>query len=204
MLGIYWESRGIQSQRMPVALRWPGRRGRYRATEPEPRAPCSFGHWVMPSPDQRRLRVLPDQGRLRSLVCSPPSPAERTNPGLLSAPRRRVTPVEEGSTQTVVGLIKLKVRGLLRPGNQAPWPEVRDQLNSVLRGWSHYFGYGTRLPACRAVDNYVYERVRHFLVRRHKVPSRGTTRFSAGTVFGDLGVLRLRRVHLGPPPCASG
>ena len=71
---------------------------------------------------------------------------------------------------------------------------MRDQLNSVLRGWSHYFGYGTRLPAYRAVDNYVYERVRHFLVRRHKVPSRGTTRFSAGTVFGDLGVLRLRRV----------
>ena len=62
----------------------------------------------------------------------------------------------------------------------------------------------TRLPAYRAVDNYVYERVRHFLVRRHKVPSRGTTRFSAETVFGDLGVLRLRRVHLGPPPCASG
>ena len=58
--------------------------------------------------------------------------------------------------------------------------------------------------AYRAVDNYVYERVRHFLVRRHKVPSRGTTRFSAGTVFGDLGVLRLRRVHLGPPPCAPG
>ena len=103
-----------------------------------------------------------------------------------------------------VARLKLKVRGLLRPGNQAPWPEVRDQLNSVLRGWSHYFGYGTRLPAYRAVDNYVYERVRHFLVRRHKVPSRGTTRFSAGTVFGDLGVLRLRRVHLGPPPCASG
>ena len=103
-----------------------------------------------------------------------------------------------------VARLKLKVRGLLRPGNQAPWPEVRDQLNSVLRGWSHYFGYGTRLPAYRAVDNYVYERVRHFLVRRHKVPSRGTTRFSAGTVFGDLGVLRLRRVHLGPPPCAPG
>ena len=103
-----------------------------------------------------------------------------------------------------VARLKLKVRGLLRPGNQAPWPEVRDQLNSVLRGWSHYFGYGTRLPAYRAVDNYVYERVRHFLVWRHKVPSRGTTRFSAGTVFGDLGVLRLRRVHLGPPPCASG
>ncbi len=83
-------------------------------------------------------------------------------------------------------------------------PGVRDRLNSVLRGWSQYFGYGTRMPAYRAVDNTVYERVRHFLVRSHKVPSRGTGRFCDRTVFGELGVLRLRRVHLGPPPCASG
>ena len=43
-----------------------------------------------------------------------------------------------------------------------------------------------------------------FLRRRHKVPTRGTRRFSDATVFGELGVLRLRRVHLGPPPCALG
>ena len=103
-----------------------------------------------------------------------------------------------------VARLKLKVGGLLHPGNKAPWPEVRDRLNSVLRGWSTYFGHGTRLVAYRTVDNYVYERVRHFLVRRHKVQSRGTTRFPAEAVFGDLGVLRLRRVHLGAPPCASG
>ena len=29
----------------------------------------------------------------------------------------------------------------------------------MLRGWSSYFGYGTRLMAYRAVDNYVYEAV---------------------------------------------
>ena len=98
--------------------------------------------------------------------------------------------------------LKSRARDLLHRGNQQPWPEVCDQLNSVLRGWTAYFGYGTRMPAYRAVDNYVYERVRHFLVKRHKVPSRGTTRFSAEAVFGDLGVLRLRRVHLGAPPCA--
>lgn len=101
-----------------------------------------------------------------------------------------------------VARLKLKVRGLLRPGNQAPWPVVCDQLNALLRGWSQYFGYGTRMPAYRAVDNNVYECVRHFLVRRHKVPSRGTRKFPDAVVFGDLGVLRLRRVHLGPPPCA--
>ena len=103
-----------------------------------------------------------------------------------------------------VARLKLKVRGLLQRGNQAPWPEIRDQLNSLLRGWSAYFDHGTRLIAYREVDNYVYDRVRRFLVRRHKVSSRGTKRFSTEVVFADRGVLRLRRVHLGPPPCASG
>jgi RNA-directed DNA polymerase len=100
--------------------------------------------------------------------------------------------------------LKRKARAILNPGNVGAWPVVRDRLNALLRGWSSYFGYGTRLPAYRAVDNYVYKRVVHFLRRRHKVPTRGTRRFSDEMVFGELGVLRLRRVHLGPPPCASG
>jgi RNA-directed DNA polymerase len=107
------------------------------------------------------------------------------------------------SKKSVIRL-KHKVADLLHPGNQDPWPMVCDRLNRMLRGWSTYFGYGTRLMAYRAVDNYVYERARRFLVRRHKVQSRGTTRFSDEAVFGELGVLRLRRVQLGPPPCASG
>ncbi|MBM3539346.1 MAG: group II intron reverse transcriptase/maturase [Alphaproteobacteria bacterium] len=99
-----------------------------------------------------------------------------------------------------VARLKEKVGALLVPGNTGTWPEVRDRLNSLLRGWSAYFGYGTRMPAYRAVDNHVYDRVRHFLVRRHQVPGRGTRRFPPDLVFGEGGVLRLRRVHLGPPP----
>jgi RNA-directed DNA polymerase len=93
---------------------------------------------------------------------------------------------------------KDKVGQLLVPGNKRPWPEVRDQLNAMLRGWSGYFGYGTRLQAYRAVDNHVYDRVRNFLVTRHKARGRGTRRFPSDLIFGDLGVLALRRVHLGP------
>ena len=99
--------------------------------------------------------------------------------------------------------LKGKVSNILVPGNVEAWPDVRKQLNRLLRGWSAYFGYGTRLPAYRAVDNHVYERVRRFLVRRHKVPSHGTNRFPREAVFGALGVLQLRRVHLGSLPCAS-
>ena len=42
--------------------------------------------------------------------------------------------------------IKGRIREILRPGNQAPWDEVMAELNRVLRGWAHYFSYGTRLP----------------------------------------------------------
>ena len=106
-------------------------------------------------------------------------------------------------SQKSVARLKGKVGALLVPGNKGAWPEVRDRLNSLLRGWSAYFGYGTRMPTYRAIDTYVAERVRNFLVKRHKVAGRGTRRFPADAVFGELGALRLRRVHLGPPPWAA-
>lgn len=99
--------------------------------------------------------------------------------------------------------IKGRIRQILGPANHAPWEDVVTQLNPVLRGWAAYFSYGTRLMAYRAVDRYVETRVRHFLRRRHQVPTRGTRRFSSDVIFGELGVLRLRRVHLGSPVHAS-
>jgi hypothetical protein len=80
-----------------------------------------------------------------------------------------------------------KVGELLVPGNQDSWPEVCNRLNAMLRGWSAYFSYGTRLMAYWAVDNNVYHAVRHFLSRRHKVRSRRTRRFSAAEIFGTYG-----------------
>jgi RNA-directed DNA polymerase len=99
-----------------------------------------------------------------------------------------------------VARLRRKVHEVLVPGNKGTWPEVRDRLNSILRGWSSYFRYGTRLLAYRAVDNHVAERVRHFLRQRHHVPTRGTRTLAADVVFGPLGVLRLRHVHVGARP----
>jgi len=101
-------------------------------------------------------------------------------------------------SKKAVARLKQKVEEVLVVGNQGPWPEVRDRLNRMLRGWSNYFSYGTRTQAYRAVDHYVADSVRHFLRRRHKVSSRGTTRYSDNVVFSELGVLQLRQVQLGP------
>lgn len=99
-----------------------------------------------------------------------------------------------------VARLKLKVNQLLVPGNQGPWPEVRDQLNRVLRGWSQYFSYGTRRRAYRAVDNHVADRVRHFLRRRQHRHMRCTRTLTDAMIFGSLGVLRLHHVSPGARP----
>src|SRR5258707_8272356 len=98
--------------------------------------------------------------------------------------------------------LKTKVGNLLVPGNNEPWSEVRDTLNRSLLGWSNYFSYGTRRSALRGVDRYVYERVRDFLARRHKVAGRGTHRFSCEIIYGKLGLLRLERLPQTAPAWA--
>ena len=102
-----------------------------------------------------------------------------------------------------VSRLKPRISAILHRGNNDPWEEVCAPLNRLLKGWSGYFGYGTCAPAYRAIDNHVMTRVQRFLVRRHKVPSRGTARFSRDTVFGELGVLSLCAKHaMRPRPWA--
>jgi RNA-directed DNA polymerase len=91
-----------------------------------------------------------------------------------------------------VSRIKQKVGELLDRRNGAPWVEVRQQLHRKLQGWRQYFRIGSTSKAYRTVDEYVYDRVRNFLRRRHKVSSQGTRQFPAERVYGPLGVFRLQ------------
>jgi RNA-directed DNA polymerase len=90
--------------------------------------------------------------------------------------------------------LKTKVRELLSPGNNRPWPDVRDELNRTLRGWSNYFCHGTRRPVFRAIDHYVTDRVRGFLARRHKVQGRGNRKFTFDVIHGERAVLGMERL----------
>jgi len=91
-----------------------------------------------------------------------------------------------------VDRIQQKVGELLDRRNVAPWEEVCRKLNQKLGGWRQYFSIGTMNRAYQAVDKHVYDRVRNFLRRRHKVSSQGTRQFRGERVYGSLGVLRLQ------------
>ena len=98
---------------------------------------------------------------------------------------------------------KTKVGDRLVPANVAPWEGVRDELNSMLLGWSHYFSYGATAGAYKHVDWHVYQRARDFLTRRHKVQGRGTARFSIERVYGELGLIRLERLPRSTVPAVG-
>src|SRR5664279_3556390 len=56
-----------------------------------------------------------------------------------------------GASPSKKSVQRLKVRAgeILVPSDTAPWDEVRDRLNQLLRGWAAYFSYGTRQTAYR-------------------------------------------------------
>jgi len=88
--------------------------------------------------------------------------------------------------------LKDRIGALLVPGNMGTWDEVCGQLNRLLRGWAGYFSPGTHYATDRVIERHLYARVRNFLARRHKLPTRGSRQFSVERVFGTLGVPHLR------------
>jgi RNA-directed DNA polymerase len=114
--------------------------------------------------------------------------------GLMCLTQKGIWRMGAVPSKVSVKRVKAKVRRLLRPQEKGAWPEVRDRLNALLRGWCQYYGYGWTQPAYRGVERNVYNRVRHFLVQRHKMHSRGIRRFPSERIFGELGVLLPRPV----------
>jgi RNA-directed DNA polymerase len=83
--------------------------------------------------------------------------------------------------------LKKTVRHQLHRANMNPIDEVVERLNRTLRGWANYFRYGSVLRVRQNLDRFIYDRVRYFLARRAKCPTRGNRRYPRDYVFGELG-----------------
>jgi RNA-directed DNA polymerase len=88
--------------------------------------------------------------------------------------------------------LKDKLGTILVPGNKSAWPKVQGTLTRLLRGWCGYFSPGSHYASDRLIETHLYDRVRNFLVRRHKMPPRSIGPFTKEAVFGTLGIPRLR------------
>jgi RNA-directed DNA polymerase len=74
------------------------------------------------------------------------------------------------------------------------WTDVEGRvarLNRILRGWSNYFCLGPVSASYRAVDRHARHRLRQWLRGKHKLKSRGTSRFPDQYLHDVLGLVRL-------------
>jgi RNA-directed DNA polymerase len=74
------------------------------------------------------------------------------------------------------------------------WTDVEDRvarLNRMLLGWSNYFCLGPVSASYRAIDRHARHRLRQWLRRKHKLQSRGTSRFPDQYLHDVLGLVRL-------------
>ena len=69
--------------------------------------------------------------------------------------------------------------------------EVVGRLNRLLVGWGNYFCLGPVSKAYESVDAHTRHRLRQWLCGKHKMQSRGTSRYPDEHLYRTLGLVRL-------------
>ena len=84
------------------------------------------------------------------------------------------------------------------------WQSEKDmtaKLNRILVGWRNYFSIGRVQPVYWSVDAYLFQRLRQWWCRKHKVRNRRDSRFSTRYLYQQLGLMQLRAARR--VPCAQ-
>ena len=72
--------------------------------------------------------------------------------------------------------------------------ELVSDVNRVVRGWVNYFSYGTLWKTYTKLERFLQQRLRDWLVHKHRVGSRGECRYPAPYLYETLGLVNLCQV----------
>jgi group II intron reverse transcriptase/maturase len=72
-----------------------------------------------------------------------------------------------------------------------PTEVIITKLNETVRGWANYFYYGNCSKAFGHLKNYLEERVRIYMRRKHRLISRGYTKYPNVYLYENLGLYRI-------------
>jgi RNA-directed DNA polymerase len=86
--------------------------------------------------------------------------------------------------------LKDTVRKYTKPFQWSPRQVVRT-VNRRVRGWSAYFSYGSLWNTYDTVEKFLQERLRRWLVGKHKLGTRGERRFPATYIYDHLGLIHM-------------
>ncbi len=96
------------------------------------------------------------------------------------------------SAKKITGLIRVISEKTSRRWVRREAKVLVSELNRIMVGWANYFCLGPVSKAYAAVDQHASKRLRQWLCRKHKVRSRGTSRFPERYLYDNLGLVRLK------------
>jgi len=95
-------------------------------------------------------------------------------------------------SKKAIGRIKKEIKDATCRKNLALSGEVIiARLNQALRGWANYFYYGNCSKTFAHLRNYVEERVRVYLSRKHRLKGRGYTKYPTTYLYKNLGLYKI-------------
>ena len=72
-----------------------------------------------------------------------------------------------------------------------PTEAIIMKLNETVRGWVNYFYYGNCSKVFAHMKNYLEERVRAYMRRKHRLISRGYTKYPNTYLYENLGLYKI-------------
>ena len=95
-------------------------------------------------------------------------------------------------SKKAIGRIRKEIKAATCRKNLAlPKEVIIARLNQALRGWANYFYYGNCSKTFTQMKNYLEERVRVYLRRKHRLKGRGYTKYRNAYLYQNLGLYRI-------------
>ena len=95
-------------------------------------------------------------------------------------------------SKKALGRIKKEIKDATCRKNLAlPKEVIIARLNQALRGWANYFYYGNCSKTFAHLRNYIEERVRMYLSRKHRLKGRGYTKYPNAYLYQNLGLYKI-------------
>jgi RNA-directed DNA polymerase len=85
-----------------------------------------------------------------------------------------------------------------------PTPDVITEVNRGVHGWAGYFSFRHGTATFRALNEFVCNRVRIYLRRKHRVRTGGSRTFPTPVLYGRFGLYRLPTTAPWTAPASAG
>ena len=89
---------------------------------------------------------------------------------------------------------KIKTTIRKKAGVRTCWQDeeiIIREVNNVIRGWTNYFSYGTLWKTYIPLENFLWRRIRKWLLHKHRIDGMGRNQIPAERIYQEMGLIKI-------------